>query len=437
MEATLPPFLAACQGKAVPYTPIWFMRQAGRSLPEYRARRGPGSILDTVRDPALAAELTLQPVRRYGVDAAVLFSDIVVPLVDFGVDVAPGTGPVVEKPFRSAADLDRLRQVPVPYVAEAVRLVTAWSCPCLLSGSPAAPSRWPVTLSRAARRSYGLTKALMWSEPELWGALVARLAEIALASLQDQVAAGAAAVQIFESWGGALSPADYRRYVLPALKTVVGGLAPLNVPRVVFGVGTGELLSTFAEAGADVVGVDWRVPLDVARARVGPGVALQGNLDPTACLAPWPVLAEQARAVLRSPAGGQGTFSTSAMASFPPPTPTSSHASSTWSTTRALAPRWAGEIRRRRRRDRRPVRRLGARRRRSGGSDRLRAGPPGRQVADDDVPRPPGGRRPRLAHHTRARRGSRSARSSAWEKTLGRPRPSGQCCTRGKITAVP
>jgi uroporphyrinogen decarboxylase len=138
----------------------------------------------------------------------------------------------------------------------------------------------------------------MWSEPELWDALVARLAEIALASLRDQIGAGVAAVQIFESWGGALSPADYRRYVLPALETILTGLAPLKVPRIVFGVGTGELLSTFAEAGADVVGVDWRVPLDVARARVGPAVALQGNLDPTACLAPWPVLAEQARAVL-------------------------------------------------------------------------------------------------------------------------------------------
>jgi uroporphyrinogen decarboxylase len=298
MQASLPPFLAACQGKPVPYTPIWFMRQAGRSLPEYRARRGPGSILDTVRDPALAAELTLQPVRRYGVDAAVLFSDIVVPLVGFGVDVAPGTGPVVEKPFRHASDLDRLRPVPTPYVAEAVRLVTAeLSVPLIgFAGGPFTLASYLV--EGGPSTTYGLTKALMWSDPELWGALVERLAEIALASLQDQVAAGAAAVQIFESWGGALSPADYRRYVLPALKTVVGGLAPLNVPRVVFGVGTGELLSTFAEAGADVVGVDWRVPLDVARSRVGPGVALQGNLDPTACLAPWPVLADQARAVL-------------------------------------------------------------------------------------------------------------------------------------------
>ena len=303
MANNLPPFLAACRGQAVPYTPVWFMRQAGRSLPEYRARRGPGSILDAVRDPALAAELTLQPVRRYGVDAAVLFSDIVVPLIEFGVDVAPGTGPVVEKPFRDAADLDRLRSVPAPFVDEALRLVTAE-----LRGMPVTVpvigfAGGPFTLASylvegGPSQGFAKAKAFMWSEPELWGELMQRLAEITLASLRAQVAAGAAAVQIFESWGGALSPADYRRYVWPALHTVVSGLAPQQVPRIVFGVGAGELLSDFARAGADVVGVDWRVPLDEARRRVGTGVALQGNLDPTACFAPWPVLAEQARAVL-------------------------------------------------------------------------------------------------------------------------------------------
>jgi uroporphyrinogen decarboxylase len=298
MGASLSPFLAACRREAVPYTPVWFMRQAGRSLPEYRARRAPGSILDSVRDPELAAELTMQPVRRYGVDAAVLFSDIVVPLVGFGVDVAPGTGPVVEKPFRDASDLDRLRPSPTTYVADAVRLVTAELTVPLIgfAGGPFTLASYLVEGGPSS--NYGLTKALMWSDPDLWGALVARLAEIALASLREQVAAGAAAVQIFESWGGALSPADYRRSVLPALRTVLSGLDDLAVPRIVFGVGTGELLATFAEAGADVVGVDWRVPLDVARSRVGPRVALQGNLDPTCCLAPWPVLAEHARSVL-------------------------------------------------------------------------------------------------------------------------------------------
>jgi uroporphyrinogen decarboxylase len=274
------------------------MRQAGRSLPEYRARRGPGSILDAVRQPELAAELTLQPVRRYGVDAAVLFSDIVVPVIDFGVDVAPGTGPVVDKPFREEADLDRLRVVPTPFVAETVRILTKeLQVPLIgFAGGPFTMASYLV--EGGPSRSYLTTKAMMWSEPDLWARLMDRLADIALASLVSQVEAGAAAVQIFDSWSGALSPDDYRRYVLPALAKILSGLAPHNVPRVVFGVETGEHLATFAGAGADVVGVDWRVPLDVARARVGPGVALQGNLDPAACMAPWSVLAQQARSVL-------------------------------------------------------------------------------------------------------------------------------------------
>lgn len=282
----------------MPYTPVWFMRQAGRSLPEYRARRETGSFMDAVRDPALAAELTLQPLRRYNVDAAVLFSDIMVPVLGFGVEVAPGTGPVVDKPFRDEADLDRLRVTPVPYVTEAVRLVTRELRVPLIgfAGGPFTLASYLVEGGHS--RDYALTKTLMRSEPRLWDALVGRLATIALANLRDQVAAGAAAVQIFESWGGALSPADYRRFVMPALRAVLDGLAPLGVPRVVFGVGAGELLGLFSEAGADVVGVDWRVPLDVARGRLPPGVAVQGNLDPTACLAPWPVLADEARAVL-------------------------------------------------------------------------------------------------------------------------------------------
>jgi uroporphyrinogen decarboxylase len=237
------------------------------------------------------------------VDAAVLFSDIVVPVIDFGVDVAPGTGPVVEKPFRDAADLDRLRPVPSPFVDEAVRLVTAelghMPVPVPVIGFAGGPFTLASYLVEGGpSQAFTKAKALMWSEPGLWGELMQRLAEITLASLRAQVSAGAAAVQIFESWGGALSPADYRRYVWPALRTVVNGLAPQQVPRIVFGVGAGELLADFARAGADVVGVDWRVPLDEARRRVGPGVAVQGNLDPTACFAPWPVLADQARAVL-------------------------------------------------------------------------------------------------------------------------------------------
>jgi uroporphyrinogen decarboxylase len=284
----------------VPYTPVWFMRQAGRHLPEYRRLRGDGSIMEAVRRPELAAELTLQPVRRYGVDAAVLFSDIAVPLTGFGVEVAPGTGPVVAEPFRSAADLDRLRAEPHPYVEQAVKLVVK-ECPVPLIGFAGGPFTVASYLVEGGpSQTYTSTKALMWGDPGLWGSLVDRLAAIAIASLTEQVVAGAGAVQIFESWAGALSPADYETYVTPALRKVLLGLAPLGVPRIVFGVCAGELLSLFRRAGADVVGVDWRVPLDVARERVGAPVPLQGNLDPAACLAPWEVLAEQARSVLRA-----------------------------------------------------------------------------------------------------------------------------------------
>ncbi len=305
MTQTPPPFLAACTGQPVPYTPVWFMRQAGRSLPEYRAKRGSGSILEAIRQPELAAELTLQPVRRYGVDAAVLFSDIVVPVTGFGVDVAPGTGPVVEQPFRAARDLDRLRPEPTPYVEETVRILARELAVPLIgfAGGPFTLASYLV--EGRPSQAHTRTKALMWSEPDLWAALMDRLATITLASLRAQVGAGAAAVQVFESWGGALSPGDYRSSVLPALARVLEGLGDLGVPRIVFGVNTGELLGTFARAGADVVGVDWRVPLDVAGARVGPGKALQGNLDPASCLAPWPVLERSARAVLASaPATG-------------------------------------------------------------------------------------------------------------------------------------
>jgi len=295
---TTPVFLAACRRQPVPFTPVWFMRQAGRSLPEYQARRGPGSILDAVRRPDLAAELTLQPVHRYGVDAAILFSDIVVPVVDFGVDVAPGTGPVVEKPFRELADLDRLRVVPSPCTEQTVRILTRELTVPLIgfAGGPFTLASYLV--EGGPSKSFELAKTLMWSEPELWAALVDRLADIAIASLAGQVQAGAAALQIFESWAGALSAAAYRRHVLPALRRILDGTAGLGVPRIVFGVCTGELLGLFSQAGADVVGVDWRVPLDVARTRAGPATALQGNLDPAACLAPWDELADQARAVL-------------------------------------------------------------------------------------------------------------------------------------------
>src|SRR5215211_2333664 len=254
------PFLRACRGEPVARVPVWFMRQAGRSLPEYRAVRGDGSILDAIAKPELAAEITMQPVRRYGVDAAILYSDIVVPVsaVGFGVDVAPGTGPVVTEPFRSAADLARLRplepELDTPYVLETCRLLAAeLDVPLIgFAGAPFTVASYLVE-GRPSRR-YARTKALMYGDEPLWHALLDRLADLAAASLLSQMRAGAQAVQLFDSWAGTLGP--------------------------------------------DVVGVDWRTPLAEARRRLPTGVGVQGNLDPVACLCPWEVVRTKAAEVL-------------------------------------------------------------------------------------------------------------------------------------------
>ena len=305
-------FLRACRKEPVPHTPVWFMRQAGRSLPEYRELRGSGSILDSIHTPGVATEITLQPVRRHGVDAAVLFSDIVVPLqaVGFGVDVVPGTGPVVEEPFAGTADLPRLRpleaEADIPYVLETVRnLVTELEVPLIgFAGAPFTVASY--LIEGRPSRTYAKTKAMMLGEPALWGALIDRLADLALAFIRAQVEAGATAVQLFDSWAGALTPEQYAAHVLPASQKVFAGLADLGVPRVHFGVGTGELLGLFAEAGADVVGVDWRVPIDAGWERIGLDKGVQGNLDPAACLAPWPAVEHEVLGVLDRIGGRSG-----------------------------------------------------------------------------------------------------------------------------------
>ena len=297
-------FLAACRGEPHDRVPVWFMRQAGRSLPEYRAVRGEGSILDAIRKPELAAEITLQPVRRYGVDAAILYSDIVVPAaaVGFGVDVAPGTGPMVAEPFTSAADLDRLRpleaEADTPYVLETVRILAGELTVPLIAFAGAPFTVASYLVEGRPSRTYGKTKALMLGDPALFGQLLDRLAHMAADSIASQVEAGAQAFQLFDSWAGALTPAQYQTHVLPHSRTVFERLAGLGVPGIHFGVNTGELLALMGSAGADVVGVDWRTPLSVARQRVGPGRALQGNLDPAVCLGPWEAVATEVRAVL-------------------------------------------------------------------------------------------------------------------------------------------
>ena len=308
-----PPFLLACRGEPAPRVPVWFMRQAGRSLPEYRARKGTINILDAIAQPDLAAELTLQPVRRYGVDAAILYSDIVVPVhaIGFGVDIVGGTGPVVAEPFRSARDLGRLRplepEADIPHVLETVRiLVKELDVPLIgFAGAPFTVASYLV--EGQPSRDYAHVRRLLWSDPDLFAALLDRLADLALASLRSQVEAGAEAVQLFDSWAGALEPADYRIAVLPSVRKIFSGLADLGVPRIASGVGSAGLLGLWAEAGADVVSVDSSITLDEARRRVGAGVAVQGNLDPWAvALAPWEVVEAKTRAVLESNGGRPG-----------------------------------------------------------------------------------------------------------------------------------
>jgi uroporphyrinogen decarboxylase len=299
------PFLAACRAEPHDRTPVWFMRQAGRSLPEYQAIRGSGSILNAIADADLSTEITLQPVRRYGVDAAILFSDIVVPAhaVGFGVDVRPGVGPVIDRPFDGWADLERLRplepEADTPYVLETVRQVVAdGSVPLIgFAGGPFTVASY--LIEGAPSRTYGRTKAMMLGEPELWHALMERLADMAVASLRSQIDCGASAIQLFDSWAGALSPPVYERCVLPFSRRVFEGVADTGVPRIHFGVSTGEILHLMADAGADVIGVDWRVPLDVARRRLGPDTILQGNLDPAVCLGPLDVVEAEVADVLR------------------------------------------------------------------------------------------------------------------------------------------
>ena len=270
------------------------MRQAGRSLPEYRAVRGEGSILDAIKRPELAAEITLQPVRRYGVDAAVLYSDIVVPahVVGFGIDVAPGTGPVATSPLRTHADLARLRPlVPddLPFVAETVELVAKElpdDVPVLaFAGAPFTVASY--LIEGRPSRDYRNTKALMHTDQRLWHGVMERLADSAIAFLDVQLSHGAAAFQLFDSWAGTLSRADYERFVLPHSQRVFGELAGRHpsAPGIHFGIGCDHLLEAMYAAGPRVIGLDWRTPIGEARKRLGGDVVVQGNLDPALVLA--------------------------------------------------------------------------------------------------------------------------------------------------------
>jgi uroporphyrinogen decarboxylase len=296
-------FLRACRREPVPHTPIWFMRQAGRSLPEYRKVREGVAMLESCLRPDLVTEITMQPVRRYDVDAAILFSDIVLPVKAAGVDldIEPGVGPVVADPIRSAADVARLPVLDpsqVSPVADAVHSLVNELGSTPLIGFAGAPFTLASYLVEGGpSRDHARTKALMYGDEHTWHALAGRLADVAITYLRVQIDAGVSAVQLFDSWAGSLSAVDYERYVLPHSRRVLDSVT--GVPRIHFGVDTAELLGLMSGAGADVVGVDWRVALDAAVDRVGPDVTLQGNLDPATVFAPWPAIEERARDVIR------------------------------------------------------------------------------------------------------------------------------------------
>jgi uroporphyrinogen decarboxylase len=304
-------FLRACRGEPVDATPVWFMRQAGRSLPEYRAVREHATLLEITRDPALCAEVTLQPVRRLGVDAAILFADITTPLPGIGatLDIQDGVGPVIDRPVRSAADVRALRpfeaEAAVAPLLEAIRLVRAASPvpPIGFAGAPFTLASYLVE-GRSSPDAPRL-KALLHEEPALAGELFERLTDMTVAYLEAQVKAGVQAVQVFDSWVGALSPFDYERSLLPHMRRLFEALARLGVPTIHFGTGTAGLLKLMARAGGDVIGVDWRISLADAWAAAG-SRAIMGNLDPALLLGPWPAVAEQAGWILDQAAGRTG-----------------------------------------------------------------------------------------------------------------------------------
>ena len=305
--------LQACAGRRPERVPVWFMRQAGRCLPEYRALRERHTILELCRTPELATEVTLQPVRRLGVDAAILFSDIVVPLAAAGVDVdiKEGVGPVLEQPVRSREDVARfgpLDESRIGFVEETVsNLVSVLDVPLIgFAGAPFTLASYMI--EGGPSRNHARTKTMMRADAPTWTDLMERLVDMVVVYLTTQIRAGASAVQLFDSWVGALGPDDYAENVLPYVRAIFERIAPLGVPRIHFGVQTGELLGLMASAGADVMGIDWRVPLDDARARLGTSLPLQGNLDPSICLAPWEIVERETTTVLDQGSGGPHIF---------------------------------------------------------------------------------------------------------------------------------
>ena len=314
-EPVLPALVRAARRQIVDRRPVWFMRQAGRSLPEYRKVREKYDLFAICQKPELCAEVTIQPVRRLGVDGAVLFADIMLPVAfGLGVDLqlVDGIGPVVQQPIRTRHDIDRLQQrtpaESVPFVLDTIRLLRRELDPAVavigFSGAPFTLAGY--LIEGKPSREFLITKGLMYAEPDVWEALMARLSALVLDYLLAQVEAGAQVVQVFDSWVGCLSPMDYRRYVLPHMTRIFAGLQRAGAPSIHFGTGTAGILTLMREAGGDVIGLDWRVDLGDAWRMVGYDRAIQGNLDPALLLGPWPVIEDGARRVIEAAGGRPG-----------------------------------------------------------------------------------------------------------------------------------
>ena len=300
-------FMDACYGRQPDATPIWFMRQAGRCLADYRELRKRYDILTMAKTPELCAQVTMMPVNEFGVDGAVLYADIMLPLEGMGVslEIQPEVGPIIHHPLRTMQDVEKLRvpeaEESTPYVFEAIRLVRRE-----LEGKQAVIgfSGAPFTLAcylieGRPSRDYGTAKSLMYGQPEVWHALMEKLTEVTIRYLVAQTQAGVNVIQLFDSWVGALSPSTYRHFVLPYTQRIFAAVKETGTPSIHFGTGTGTLLETMVEAGSDMLSVDWRFDLDEAWRRIGYEHGIQGNLDPTLLLAPWEAIEEGVKDVLR------------------------------------------------------------------------------------------------------------------------------------------
>jgi len=297
-------FLRSIRKEAVDHIPVWYMRQAGRYQPSYRKVKEKFSLIEITQQPELCAEITIAPIDQLGVDAAILYSDIMTPIrhMNIDLDIKAGIGPVIENPVRSLADVNNMR-VPVAeedltYVLDTIKILRRDLKVPLITFAGAPFTLASYLIEGGPSRNYYKTKAMMYSVPMVWSALMEKLSDMIISYMRSHVAAGAQAIQIFDSWIGSLTPHDYRKHVFPTMQKIFTGLAELNVPIIYFGVGTGELLKIWGELPVDVIGVDWRVPLDEARQRVGSKFALQGNLDPAFLNAPDDVLHAEAARIL-------------------------------------------------------------------------------------------------------------------------------------------